>query len=154
MGGDFSSKLTNYVNEAGDARTLADDTFVEYDLGSVSPDPVYDIDPLTGDSKYRSDASANVPNSTDNPRTASWISERNPGVRQWRNPYEALLELNTKLAAAQTGTDLITSRQRLRESPASFQLASRTQGVVTVGASLGTGVRNSAAVIPDTTGLE
>lgn len=110
------------------------------------------MDPLTGDSVLKTKSSPNVPASIDSPRTASWVSESDPRKRQWRTPDEALLEINTKIAAQQAGSDDVTARQSLRSNPAAFQLASRTDAVVSIAASLTKGISNSAAAIPDYTG--
>lgn len=148
---------SGWVNQAEDARYLVDSngnrtgTTVEY-IGSLQSADRYQMDPLTGDSVLLSGASPNVPASVDSPRTASWVSESDPRKRQWRTPDEALLEINTKIAAQQSGTDDVTSRQALRASPSSFQLASRTDAVVSISSALGKGISNSAAAIPDYTG--
>lgn len=160
-GDDFVGAQTGasvYVQQAGDARFLPDGRAVEY-IGTLQGlfgggGAKYSINPVTGDSEEDSGFGPNVPDAVDDPRTAFWLSERDPRVRQWRTPDEALLELNTKVAAQQAGVDEVTARQVLRASPGTFQLAARSESTTSVANSLTKGVANSATVISDTTGLE
>lgn len=145
---------TNYVTSTEKARAfVSDGTLVEY-INGVEIDNIYRVDPVTGESKTRSNAAPEVPDTADSPRTAYWLTETQPSERQWRDEHEALLEINTKLASLQSGVDSVTTRQALRASPENFQLASRTDSVLAIAQALTTGVSNAAAVIPDTTGLE
>lgn len=160
---------TDWVNQAAEARTYyfktstgenipVPFTLVEYigalqGLDGTGENARYSINPLTGDSEPSQGFSPDVPDSIDNGRTATWVSEANPRARQWRTTDEALLELNTKIAAQQAGTDEVTARQALRANPAGFQLASRTTSVTTISSGLGKGISNSAAVIPTSSGV-
>lgn len=157
-----------YVTQAEEARSFVvggnpSGVLAEYlgpvtGLGTAGASGVTDfryvINPLTGESEPDSSFSPLVPNAVDNPRTAFWVSEIDPKKRQWRTPDEALLELNTKLAAQQRSVDDVVARQSLRNNPSSFQLSSRDAAVEAISKSLTTGISNSATVIPPDLGSE
>lgn len=102
-----------------------------------------------------SGSNENVPGDQESPNgSAYWVTGPNPRSKQWRSRDEALFALNATLTAQQTGADPVTTVQALRRDAASFQLARRDAAALTILRSLGTGVANSAAVVPDAPDVE
>ena len=86
--------------------------------------------------------------------SAPWIAGPAPGSKQWNDASESLLKMNGYLTSQQKGADLVTTIQALRRNPTAFQFANRDAAVLRFVESLGRGVSNSAAVVPDAPDVE
>lgn len=135
--------------------------YPEYTVGgAVSAGRVLKSDLVTfgtdGQPVIVSGANGNAAATTDGggERTAFWVNGTNAATKQWRDKDEALLALNASLTAQQTGSDPVTTVLALRRDASSFQLGSRDAALETILQSLGTGVANSAAVVPDAPDVE
>ena len=119
-------------------------------LGEIDKKHVYtEIDPLTGNLVSDSHSSEGSVDSGDGARTASWVGDGR-SMKLWRDPSDALTEIDVQLAVQQSeGGDATTARRALRSNPSNYPLASRSDSSSTLNSALSTGVANAAAVIDD-----
>jgi len=148
------SRATGVVEAAEDARFLGLDgkAQLEY-LSRVEVEQNWVVDPATGLSQIDSGAEEGLPSAFGaggvSARTAFWTSDPRGPNRLWRSEDEALVMLNTELAAQEAGSDVVTARLRLRQNASEFPLGSQNDAVQILKNSLGAGVGNSAASIGD-----
>jgi hypothetical protein len=148
---DLSEGNDNYVKSSEEARfvTALDNLMPEY-LGAAISDHVYtEVDPVTGELIADSQSSNENPDSELGGNTAGWVGDGR-SMKLWREPSDALTEIDVQLAMQQTpGSDSITARRNLRSNAGNFPLSSRNDNSTTLKRALSTGISNAAVIIAD-----